>query len=82
MITFFPAQYSAISMFATSGNPCITVADGIFAGAAKASAPLIACIPTRAAREIFFMNCMMTDCECKISLMEARLLLPSLSRWR
>lgn len=51
MITFFPAQYSAISMFATSGNPCITVADGIFAGAAKASAPLIACIPTRAARD-------------------------------
>jgi hypothetical protein len=66
MITFFPAQCSAMLILATSGNPCITSTEGSLEGAAKARgapkvAPLTACMPTKAARVSCLMSCILNN---------------------
>lgn len=72
---FFPAQYSAMLIFSTSGNPCITSTEGIFAGAANAkeraangAAAALEAAAARTARDSFMIYVtetiflMMIDC--------------------
>ena len=66
MMTFFPAQYSAMLIFSTSGNPCITSEEGSLAGHAKAGvedapkAPAETdCTPIRAAKARVLNNFML-----------------------